>query len=650
MGVVLLVVYVTTMAPGVTFWDAGEFIAAAHTLGIPHPPGTPLFVAVGHVWTLLLGPVLGVARASNLLSAVSTALAGALAARIVGRGAPQRVDVAWGAIAGALCAGLMSSVWANATETEVYAVSLLHVAVMLACAQRAANEDGMAGERWLLCTGYVMALAPAVHLSALVGAPAAILLASRRTDGEWRPDRLLLLGGVLVSAAGVGRMSWVLTASGAAIAALPIVMRTRDAPSRRILSGRLAAAVLLSGIAGSALLIMLLRARQDPGVNQGNPSTLGALADVVARRQYDVAPMWPRRAPAWLQLANLMQYLDWQFALAWGRGIFTTPTRVTVTVGFLAMGAAGWRGMRRDIPRVAESLAMLTLCGTIGVCVYLNLKAGATLGYGFVPADAHEARERDYFFVLGFWGWGLFVGYGAIAFVRRRRWPLPVAGLVAILPIVGNWSASNRREGDGATAPRQVALALLGSTPPNTMLFVAGDNDTYPLWYLQQVEGIRADVTVVTMPLLPADWYVDEMARRTRLRWPASEHVEGARWQHEERAALMARAARNAGWPVAVSTGLPAAERRLLGSGWRLRGATYLSSGAAGGSSEPPTIDSASVPPSWPSPALRTAHGTRAPDDVSAVMLALLDCARMGGLAAGRSAARDSLEVSCNFR
>ena len=650
MGPVLLAIYVATMAPGVTFWDAGEFIAAAHTLGIPHPPGTPLFVALGRVWTMVLGGVLGVARASNLLSAVSTAMAGALAARVLARGAANRMDVAWGAIAGALCAGVMSSVWANATETEVYAVSLLHVAMMLACAQRAADDAGVAGDRWLLCTGYVIALAPAVHLSALVGAPAAILLASRRADGEWCLDRMLLLGGVLVSAAGVGRMSWLLAGVGTVMAAAPIAVRRASMPARRVLLGRMVAAVALTAIAASALLIMLLRARHDPAVNQGNPSTLAALADVVARRQYDVAPMWPRRAPPWLQLANLLQYADWQFALAWGRGIFTTPTRVMATVGFLVAGISGWRAMRRDVPRVAEALAVLTLCGTIGVGVYLNLKAGATLGYGFVPGDAHEARERDYFFVLGFWGWGLFVGYGALAFARRRRWPLWVAATVALLPIAGNWSASNRRGGDGASAPRDVALALLSSTPPHTLLFVAGDNDTYPLWYLQRVEGIRPDVTVVTMPLLPAEWYVDEIARRTGLRWPASEHVEGARWQHEERAALMARAARQAGWPVAVSTGLPAAERRLLGSGWRLRGATYLSSGAANRDHAPPVIDSASVPPGWLHPAVRQRGGARVPDDVSSMMLALLDCGRMRGLAAGRSATRDSLEVSCNFR
>ena len=658
------------MAPSVTFWDAGEFIAAAHGFGIPHPPGTPMFVAAGRVWTLAFGGMLGVARASNLLSAACTALAGALAAWVVAREAVDVRAVAWGAVAGALCAGLMTSVWANATETEVYAVSLLHVALLLVCAQRAsAGVSGRDG-RWLLCTVYLIALAPAVHLSALVGAPAAIVLASRRRDGRWCADRVLLLGGALVAVAGVGRMSWALVGVGALVASASVVVRRKSGlltPSSEVQATRLAqedkcgaggapriaplvATILLAAIASSAVLIMLFRARHDPAVNQGNPSTLASLADVIARRQYDVSPMWPRRAPVWLQVANLAQYADWQFALAWGRGIFTTPARVIVTAIFLVLGSSGWRAMRRDVPSVARALTVLTVCGTIGVCVYLNLKAGATLGYGFVPGDAHEARERDYFFVLGFWGWGLFAGYGALAFVRARAWPAWVAVAVAIAPLLGNWAANDRRRGTGASAASDVAIALLSSAPTKAMLFVAGDNDTYPLWYLQRVEGVRGDVTLVTVPLLPADWYVEEIARRTGLRWPASEQVAGAKWQHEERAALIARAARVAGRAVAVSPALSARERALLGSGWRLNGAVYVASGPANGSHEAPVIDTLSAPAGWRYAGRAGGGGGRLPDDVSAVMLGLLDCPRLARLAAGRSASRDSLEVRCNVR
>jgi hypothetical protein len=63
-----------TLAPGVTPWDSGEFLAAIHALGIPHPPGTPLYVLLGKVWSMVFADVFGFARAINLLSAVCTAL------------------------------------------------------------------------------------------------------------------------------------------------------------------------------------------------------------------------------------------------------------------------------------------------------------------------------------------------------------------------------------------------------------------------------------------------------------------------------------------------------------------------------------------------------------------------------------------------
>ena len=638
--------YAGTAAPGVTFWDAGEFISAAHVFGVPHPPGTPLFVAMGRVWTLALGGVLGVALASNLLSAACTAVACGLLVSVVTRGAPGKEDAAWGALAGGVCAGLMASVWSNATETEVYAVSLLHVAAMLYAASRASAEGPEEQGRWMLLTGYLIALAPAVHLSALVGAPAAIVLASRDVFGRWRVAHVLMLSGALLVAAGLGRMSAPIAALGILLGCASAFASGAGGKSRRSVIPPIIALVALLAIASSAVLIMLMRARLDPVLNQGNPSTLAGLADVVARRQYDVAPMWPRRAPAWIQLATLMQYVDWQIALAWGNGIFTTPYRVLMTVIYLAVGVTGWRELRRDAPRIAEVLGVLLVCGSLGVCVYLNLKAGATIGYGFVPGEAHEARERDYFFVLAFWAWGMLAGYGALAMVRARRWPSWVAVAALVLPLVGNWAAEDRAHGAEAAAPRAIATALLTSSPRHAVLFVAGDNDTYPLWYLQDVEGVRTDVTVVTFPLLPADWYAEEIARRTGLRWPVSEHVEGAKWLHEERAALIARAARAAGRPVSASAALSARERALLGSGWRLQWATYVSSGGPGGS-QVVAIDSGSVPPGWRPSTTDTERRAHLPDDVTATMLPLLDCPALAALPKGQS---PSLESKCNVR
>jgi hypothetical protein len=640
------------MAPGVTFWDAGEFIAAVHGLGIPHPPGTPLFVALGRAWTLALAPLLGgVARAMNLLSACCTALAGALTAWLLARETTARPGSAWGAAAGALCAGLMTTAWANATETEVYAAALLHVVLMLCCAARALDGVPRRDGRWLLCTAYLIALAPAVHLSALVGAPAAIARAARERDGRWCIDRVLLLGGVLFMAAGVGRMSAPLVALGLGLALASAALRRAPDAWRARRYVPLIATLGLAALATSALLIMLVRARHDPPINQGDPSSLRALADVVARRQYDVAGLLPRRAPVWLQLANVAQYADWQIALDWGRGIFTTPARVAATLAFVALAGAGVREMRRDSRRLADALLVLLVCGTLGVAAYLNLKAGTSLGAGVIPDDApHEARERDYFFVLGFWAWGCFSGYGALALARARRWPAYAALGAALVPWLGNWRTADRSRDPEASAARVFALALLQSAPRDAVLFVGGDNDTYPLWYAQRVEGVRPDVVIVTLPLLSADWYGREIARRTGWRWSDDEAIPGARWRNEQRGAAIARAARRMGRPVAASPTLTARERALLGGDWVLRGPLFESRSAEVGAPGRASIDVAAARGWVARPPWERANGHVPTDDVVATMLGLLDCPRLASPRPVPAVDLDSLEVKCNLR
>ena len=646
----LLAVYVATLAPGVTFWDAGEFIAAAHVLGIPHPPGTPLYVALAHVWAQALGSVMGVARAVNLMSAVCTAGAGAGMAWLMARRHAGTSGARVG-VAGAIAAGEMTSVWSNATETEVYSLALLH-AVALLIAGAMAGEGRRHHERWMLLTGYLIALAPAVHLSALVAAPAAIVLACRSSEsadeGAHRHvERLLLLGGMLVASAGIGRMDWRIVCAGAALAAGALV-HPRPRAMQRIVS-----LTVLAGMASSALLIMLVRARHEPAINQGDPSSLAALADVVARRQYDVAPLFPRSAPVWLQLANVFQYVDWQAGMSWGAGIVTSPARVLATVLWIVLGGVGLGAMRRESRALANALIVLLACGTLGVAAYLNLKAGASLGWGLLPAGTpHEARERDYFFILGFWSWGCFAGWGAVA--HARRWRLPAAaGLVAVLlPLVGNWRSVDRSREPGASAAEQFGRALLEAAPPHSVLFLQGDNDSYPIWYLQEVEGVRRDVLPVTVPLLPTAWYPAELARRSGLRWKDGAPVEGAGTLSGQRAALIAVAATRAKRPVAASPALEATDRALLGSRWVLSGPVYVAHGARGAAADTVASVDTVAANGW----VRGRGAGREPvrslsgDDVAGVMLALLDCPRLLTRPTTSRARRDSLEVKCNLR
>ncbi|HEU4719813.1 MAG TPA: DUF2723 domain-containing protein [Gemmatimonadaceae bacterium] len=633
-----------------TFWDAGELIAAIHVLGIPHPPGTPLYVALAHAWTDATGDALGVARAANLLSALCTAGAGAATAWLVAR-ARSTPAAAWTGYVGAVAAGTMQTAWSVATETEVYSLALLHAVAVLVAAQMAGEGDEPRHERWTLLTAYLLALSPALHLSALVAAPAAIVLAAREPavpdrPGQWRVARVLMLAGATIVAAGIGRMSWMIVALGALVCASSTIAHWKP-PSMK----RLAMLGTVMALAATALLVMLVRARLDPAINQANPSSLAALADAVARRQYAVAPLFPRATPAWLQIANVFQYVDWQTAMSWGAGVVTSPLRVLATIVWLGLGWVGFRATRRDTPVVTMALGVLVLAGTFGVAAYLNLKAGASLGWGILPDDApHEARERDYFFLLGFWAWGCLVGGGAVALAARLRLPAAAAVLAVALPIAGNWRSADRSREPDASAARRFGIALLQATPERAVLFLDGDNDSYPIWYLQQVEGVRRDVLPVTVPLLPAAWYPGEIARRSGLRW-SDAPVTGARTLSEQRAAQIAAAAHRAGRPVAASPALRARERVLLGRDWTLRGPLYVA-GADGRDAQLEAVVDSAAASQWLAAHVPWPRERRSPsgDDVARVMMSLLDCPRLAERERTSPVRRDSLEVRCNLR
>jgi hypothetical protein len=93
---------------------------------------------------------------------------------------------------------------------------------------------------------------------------------------------------------------------------------------------------------------------------------------------------------------------------------------------------------------------------------------------------------------------------------RRWAYGTPVL-LVALVPLVGNHLTASRK---GETLARDFAYDLLQSVEPYGVLVTAGDNDTFPLWYAQEVEGIRKDVTVLNMSLANTDWYVRQLQRR----------------------------------------------------------------------------------------------------------------------------------------
>jgi hypothetical protein len=560
-GGVLFIVYLATLAPSVTFWDAGEFIAAARVLGIPHPPGTPLFVVTLNAWARLLS-FLPFAVATNLFSAACTAAAVGATALWIARA----TLMPWAGVAAAITAGAMTSVWQNATETEVYAASLA-VSILAIVAADLAGRSG--DRRWLVLAGYLLALAIPLHLSVLVAAPVTVYLAADRGDGSWDVPAALLLLGVTMFAIGVGRLSVAMALAGIGVMALALVPRFGARPRLDIRTLMMSLASV--ALAFSGLLFLLIRARHDPTVNQANPATLDQLVYVVGRQQYDVAGIWPRQAPIWLQLANWFEYADWQIALSFAPSVIPSVLRVMATVAFAALGVIGARAHRAFDRRTWRAVVLLFACGTIGVMAYLNLKAGASFAWGFVPdAARHEARDRDYFFVLGFWAWGIWAGMGAVALAARLRIAPGLGVALAALPIALNWRAIDRRAEPEASMPAVVARTLLDSLPRRAVLFVAGDNDTYPLWFAQDVERRRRDVTVVTMPLLGAPWYGAELQRRHHLL------AVGTLGTPSVLSAAIAARARQLGRPVVVAATVLATDRDQIGKNWMVTGLVYV--------------------------------------------------------------------------
>jgi len=154
---------------------------------------------------------------------------------------------------------------------------------------------------------------------------------------------------------------------------------------------------------------------------------------------------------------------------------------------------------------------------------YLNFR------YGFSQYPerqlAREVRERDYFFLAAFSAWGVWVGMGLATLMQwvqeglersvpapRRRWAMatPVL-LLALIPLVANRGTASRR---GETMARDFARDMLQSVDPYAIIVTAGDNDTFPLWYAQEVEGVRRDVTVLVTSLAGTNWYLQQLQRR----------------------------------------------------------------------------------------------------------------------------------------
>jgi hypothetical protein len=343
----------------------------------------------------------------------------------------------------------------------------------------------------------------------------------------------------------------------------------RRMPVANLLS--LTVLVILLGYSSYGLIFV--RSAANPPINENAPNTADAMVSYLKREQYGSTPLlsgmtysnttrqvseptsFPRRhssAPQHLaeyaryasdsdffwsyQMGHMYwRYFMWQFAgrqsdrqdAGWTAGLGAQPPTVGLTPSEIAgrnvyfglpllLGLIGIAfHVQRDWRRAVAVFVLFLVTG-VGIILYLN-------------QTPFQPRERDYSYVASFFAFALWIGLGATGLVELtaealrgrgeglRRAAAVVVGAVLLAAVPGVLLAQNYDDHDrsGQRIPSDFARNLLESTAPNAILFTNGDNDTFPLWYLQEVMGVRRDVRVVNLSLLNTPWYIRQLRDQT---------------------------------------------------------------------------------------------------------------------------------------
>ncbi len=530
-------VYLQTMSPTLNFWDAGEFITTSYILGIPHPPATPMYVLVGRLASVLpLG--IGVAHKINVMSAFFASLAAFMMFLLVLKATRawniREGTASWLAPVGAFVAVIFiafsDTFWINAIEAEVYSLSAFLMGftlwLILDWSEHAESPRGNALVYLIL---YLLSLAVGFHLGTILVFPGFFVLAllirtKSFSDVElWlvglalalflgstilhMPDSIMIIGLLLILAAG---LYLILPNTRSDFGLLKPVAKELSAGAVDVHAPRarpfLLASLGLFVLGLSVHLFLLIRAGQSPAINEADPSSWGNLWAVLKREQYPFQLPTERKAALGWQFQHMFGYFWQQFRMPperWlGDSLHLGRALTAIPIGLGLLGV--WYQRLRE-RRHWWTLITILLINTIGLVFFLNF-------------SSEEVRERDYFYANGFYFFAIFIGLGAVGLLeslRSERGGRMMAAIVAPLlilasfgPLKQHWFTHNRSEN---LIARDYAYNVLAPLAENSVIFTNGDNDTFPLWYIQEVEGFRKDVRVVNLSLLNTDWYMAQL-------------------------------------------------------------------------------------------------------------------------------------------
>ncbi|SYZ73530.1 conserved membrane hypothetical protein [Candidatus Zixiibacteriota bacterium] len=286
--------------------------------------------------------------------------------------------------------------------------------------------------------------------------------------------------------------------------------------------------VILAAIGYSIHVYIPIRSARQPTINENNPSqSLTALVGYLERKQYGAESMTARmfvRRGEWVnQFGDYRRMGFWhffrdQYGFPGGRFFFV-----------LILGLFGiWETIRRK-PDIGLPFLVLILICSVGLVLYMNFADGTRIDK-VTGEDYLEVRDRDYFFTPAFVFFGLAIGLGIAAVIDLirdavKKFSRPVQKsvfgisclmvLLPLFPLTANYFYNDRSRN---YMPYDYANNLLMTCGKDAIMVTNGDNDTFPVWCLQDVYGIRQDVRVVNLSLANMGWYIKQL--RDQLKVP----------------------------------------------------------------------------------------------------------------------------------
>lgn len=565
------VVYSLTVQPSVSFWDCGEFLAASYYLQVPHPPGAPLFLLIGRLF-MMIPFVENLGLRMNYVSVLSTAFTAMflyfIVVKLISFYKNRKPENLFDAISfygagliGSLTYIFLDTVWFNAVEAEVYAISMLFVSLItwliLVWYEKAEEKNN---EKILLLIMYIIGLASGVHLLSVL-AIFTIVMVVYFKKYEFNFKTFVYMGifavlffwsvypGIikffpsLLAKFGGTNLTLKLSLVVAFIALLVYGMYWTK-QNGKALAFLVISSLFLVFIGYTSYTMVIIRANAHPPMNENEPDTMNEFVYYINREQYGDFPLLKRRYSQephqqgiyynyssdldfmWRYQINHMynRYLFWNFVGREGDVqdartiLFGKPNEDYVGdpqrfpnryygIPFI-LGLIGlYYHFRRDWKLGLSFLTMFLLMGVL-TALYQN-------------QQEPQPRERDYFYVGSFFVFAIWIGIafeGLIHYLKTKLGEKNIVpaslGLFIIVTLavpvnmaVQNWDDHDRSDN---FVPWDFAYNILQSCEPNAILFTNGDNDTFPLWYLQDVEGVRRDIRIVNLSLANTNWYIKQ--------------------------------------------------------------------------------------------------------------------------------------------